>query len=213
MSFTDLTCSFGPLVAAAEDAELDGWSLILPFGVAVISTLWFAYLLRSTSPEDTTVQVFGADAELAAEPVGLISVRVNDFPSALGVRQPVTVCGLEDDWVAGAADGSVEGVCAGACALTNGAPASRADTPAANKTCLFIGFLHMIQPSNNAGVNTGRGRTGEPRTTVERNQGAYHRISTSALLQVRRFRSHEPTDAVKVTRPVNELPTFCAYSG
>jgi hypothetical protein len=130
---------------------------------AVISTLWFAYLVRSTAPDDTTVQVFGADAEVAAEPVGLISVRMNDFPSAPGVRQPVTVCGLADDWDAGAADGSVEGVCAGACALTNGAPASRADTPAANKTFLFIRFLHMIQPSNNAGVNTGRGRTGEPR--------------------------------------------------
>jgi hypothetical protein len=171
MSFTDLTCSFGPLVAAAEDAELDGWSLIPPAFAPVISTLWFAYLLRSTSPEDTTVQVFGADAELAAEPVGLISVRVNDFPSAPGVRQPVTVCELPDDWDAGAADGSVEGVCAGACALTNGAPASRADTPAANKTCLFIGFLHMIQPSNNAGVNTGRGRTGEPRHGREESRG------------------------------------------
>jgi hypothetical protein len=150
MSFTALTCSRGPLVAAAEEAELEddaleAGSLMPPPLFAVISTLWFAYLVRSTSPDDTTVHVLGADAELAAEPVGLISVKVNDLPSALGVRQPVTVCGPEDDCAD--ADGSVDGVWAGAWALTNGAPARRADTPAANRTCLFIAFLPMIQPS------------------------------------------------------------------
>jgi hypothetical protein len=95
MSFTDFTFSFGPLLAAADDAEL-ALELGLeyespPLSLAVISTLWFAYLLRSTSPEDTTVHVFGADAVLDAAPDALISVNVNDFPSALGVRQPVTV--------------------------------------------------------------------------------------------------------------------------
>jgi hypothetical protein len=153
MSLTAFTCSRGPLVAAAADAddELDDGSLMPPLLSldAVISTLWFAYLVRSTSPDDITVHVFGAEAELeAADPVGLISVKVNDFPSALGVRHPVTVWGLEDDWDAGAADGSVDGgVWAGACALTKGAPASSADTPTANRTCFFIGFLHMLQPS------------------------------------------------------------------
>jgi hypothetical protein len=87
ISFTDFTFSFGPLLAEADDAELESPL----FSLAVISTLWFAYLLRSTSPEDTTVHVFGADAVLDAAPDALISVNVNDFPSALGVRQPVTV--------------------------------------------------------------------------------------------------------------------------
>ena len=49
MSFTDLTCSFGPLVAAAESTlSSTGWSLMTDRLVAhaVISTLWFAYLLE-----------------------------------------------------------------------------------------------------------------------------------------------------------------------
>jgi hypothetical protein len=56
-------------------------------------------LVRSTSPDEATVHVFGADAdaELEAAPDALISVKVNDFPSALGVRQPVTVCPIADD--------------------------------------------------------------------------------------------------------------------
>jgi hypothetical protein len=117
MSLTALTCRRGPLVAAAEaaeleDDELDADSLAPPLLSleAVISTLWFAYLVRSTSPDDTTVYVLGAEAELVAEPVALISVKVNDLPSALGVRQPVTVCGAMDDCADAAADGSVEGV-------------------------------------------------------------------------------------------------------
>jgi hypothetical protein len=114
MSLTDFTCSLGPLVAAADDAELEleleGESLIPVLLSPVISTLWFAYLLRSTSPEDTMVHVFGAEAdELAVEPVALVSVSVNDLPSALGVRHPVTVCGIEDDCADGDADGLVDG--------------------------------------------------------------------------------------------------------
>ena len=54
-------------------------------------------MVRSTSPDEATVHVFGADAELEAAPDALISVKVNDFPSALGVRQPVTVCPIADD--------------------------------------------------------------------------------------------------------------------
>src|SRR5262245_56311367 len=109
MSLTALTCSFGPLVAAADEAELDDAELVeeslMPLlADAVISTLWFAYLVRSTSPDEMTVYVLGAEAE----PVALISVKVNDLPSALGVRQPVTVCGAMDDCAE--ADGSVEGV-------------------------------------------------------------------------------------------------------
>jgi hypothetical protein len=67
-------------------------------------------LVRSTSPDEATVHVFGAEAELEAAPDALISVKVNDFPSALGVRQPVTVCPIDDDCDDGDADGSVDGV-------------------------------------------------------------------------------------------------------
>jgi hypothetical protein len=73
--------------------------------------------VRSTSPDETTVHVFGVvDAELDGEValeeelLGEISVKMNDLPSAPGVRQPVTICGAEDEVAGCAAEGSVDGV-------------------------------------------------------------------------------------------------------
>jgi hypothetical protein len=43
------------------------------------------------------------------ELLGEISVRMNDLPSAPGVRQPVTVCGAEDEGAACVDAGSVDG--------------------------------------------------------------------------------------------------------
>ena len=87
-SLTSFTSSFGPSAAAAGVlSSLMVGDADAPFGVdPVTSTLWFAYLLRSTPPVATSVQFFGRAIDAAFD-----SVIVNVLPSALAVRQPVTV--------------------------------------------------------------------------------------------------------------------------
>src|SRR4029077_16231172 len=112
MSFTDLTFSFVSVVAPAAVAAVGAAAESVLSDALVISTLWLAYLLRSTPSLATSVHVFGG-ACMSFD----ASVSTKLFPSLAVVTHPVT--GLP-----GAATGS-------SLALASGAAASRTAKAAA----------------------------------------------------------------------------------
>src|SRR6187200_1731232 len=122
MSFTSLTFSFMSAVAPAAVVAVGAVALASALSlsdVPVISTLWLAYLVRSTLPVATSVQVFGGVCMSF-----VASVSTKPFPSLVVVTHPVTV-------VLGPAALS-------SLALANGAAASRTANAAAYVYEFFI---------------------------------------------------------------------------